>query len=302
MKITKKIKLLDFKLSKSIWSSLFWVYKSRFYGNGMDFLEHKEYQFWDSIKFIDWKASAKSEKIYRKVFEETRDLKVLFLLDLNESMFFELKERTKIDVLQEVFYALAFSAYKNNDSLWAYLFWDFKSKHITYKKNIWNIFEVIEFIEKLQTSRKLKEKSSFLNLNFFKNQLNKNTKTWLTDILEELKKLKIRDNLIFILSDNLDIKENTKKLKNLSFENEIIFINIFDYFENNLDKIWTNIVFENKGDFLDISLENEEKIKKYISLRAKKQQDFDNIMKKNNIKNIKLDTKIDVFKEMLKKL
>lgn len=302
MKITKKIKLLDFKLSKSIWSSLFWVYKSRFYGNGMDFLEHKEYQFWDSIKFIDWKASAKSEKIYRKVFEETRDLKVLFLLDLNESMFFELKERTKIDVLQEVFYALAFSAYKNNDSLWAYLFWDFKSKHITYKKNIWNIFEVIEFIEKLQTSRKLKEKSSFLNLNFFKNQLNKNTKTWLTDILEELKKLKTRDNLIFILSDNLDIKENTKKLKNLSFENEIIFINIFDYFENNLDKIWTNIVFENKGDFLDISLENEEKIKKYISLRAKKQQDFDNIMKKNNIKNIKLDTKIDVFKEMLKKL
>ncbi len=292
MKTIKKIKLIDFNLSKSIWNRLFWFYKYRFYWNGIDFKEHREYNFWDSIKFIDWKASSKSEKIYTKIFEETRDLKVLFLLDLNESMFFNIKKRTKIDVLEDVFYSLSFSAYKNNDSIWAYLFWDFKTKYISYKKNVWNIFKTIEYIEKIRFKNSK-------NKSFFSSFKNKQTSS-LLDVIEILLDLKTKDNLIFILTDNLEATQNIKKLKSISLKNEVFFINIFDYFENNLEKIPSNIVFENAWDFLDISLKNDNLIRKYSSLRNKKQQYFDNIMKKNNIKTMFLDTKMNVFKELLR--
>ena len=63
MKINKKIKILDFKLSKILNWWLFWAYKSKFSWNWMEFAEHKEYHFWDHVKDIDWKASSKTNQI-----------------------------------------------------------------------------------------------------------------------------------------------------------------------------------------------------------------------------------------------
>ncbi|NCO31633.1 DUF58 domain-containing protein [bacterium] len=54
----------------------------------MDFVEHKEYSFSDPLKSIDWKASSKSDKIYSKIYEEERDLKVLFVIDINKNINF----------------------------------------------------------------------------------------------------------------------------------------------------------------------------------------------------------------------
>ena len=51
--------------------------------------------------------------------------------------------------------------------------------------------------------------------------------------LEEIKKRSIKNNLIFIITDKQDF--NLKKLKFLSQNNDIIVINIFDKFENELD-------------------------------------------------------------------
>ncbi len=282
MKTEKKIKILDFKLTKSIWNSLFWFYRSKFYWSWIDFAEHREYNYWDSIKNIDWKASSKTEKIYTKRFEEERDLKVLFLLDLRESMFFWFWEKTKKDLLEEVFYAISFSCYKNNDSIWAYLFTEKNTKFFPYRKNIWNIFQVLKEIDELKSPIK----------SFFNKENN------LKNILELVRKANTKNNLIFILTDDLDLESIRKNLKSLALQNEIVFINIFDFFENNLEKIDSNLIFENAWKFLEISLKNEEKIKKYSKKRMIKLKKFRDIMMNLGILNIYLDTKKDAFKEL----
>jgi hypothetical protein len=53
-------------------------------------------------------------------------------------------------------------------------------------------------------------------------------------LLEQIK-LNTKNTFIFILSDDLDLIDE-KTLKILSINNQIIFINIFDDFENNLTK------------------------------------------------------------------
>ncbi len=284
MQTTKKIKLLDFKLSKSIWNLLFWVYKSKFYGTGMDFAEHREYSLWDSVKYIDWKASARWEKTYLKVFEQDRDLRVLFLLDLNKSMFFEFEKRKKLDILEEVFYALSFSVYKNNDSFACFTFWDFNTEFFPYAKEKWNIFKVLDFIEKTSPlAPPLEERGIGIE-----------------KILEKIVKDNAKNNLIFILSDDLDAEKYEKYLKNIWIKNEIIFFHISDYFEKNLEKIPVDLWFKNNKDFLNFSLNNEKKIEEYKKLLKEKQEKFENIMKKHNIKTIFLDTKMDIFREILK--
>lgn len=277
MQVTKKIKLIDFKLTKSIWNLLFGLYKSRFCWNWINFFEHREYVFWEPVKNIDWKASSKAQKIYSKIFEEEKELNVLFLIDTNSSMLFGSSQKSKKDLLEEVFYALAFSSYKNSDNFWVFLFDWINDIKLPYKKDFWNIFKTIKILESIENIWKIEK-------NRLKIQL------------EKLKKLNIKDNLIFILSDYI-FDENDKNLSILSLGNEIIYVNIFDVLENNLNDFWNEISLNSWTKFLEIS-QNSKKIEKFNLLRKQKIKNFENILKKNNIWYIFLDTEKDVFKEL----
>ena len=277
MQVTKKIKLIDFKLTKSIRNLLLGLYKSRFCWNWINFFEHREYVFWEPVKNIDWKASSKAQKIYSKIFEEEKELNVLFLIDTNSSMLFGSSQKSKKDLLEEVFYALAFSSYKNSDNFWVFLFDWINDIKLPYKKDFWNIFKTIKILENIENTWKIEK-------NRLKIQL------------EKLKKLNIKDNLIFILSDYI-FDENDKNLSILSLGNEIIYVNIFDVLENNLNDFWNEISLNSWTKFLEIS-QNSKKIEKFNLLRKQKIKNFENILKKNNIWYIFLDTEKDVFKEL----
>lgn len=280
MEIQKKIKLLNFKLTKNLWASLFWVYKSSFKWNWIDFIEHRQYIYWDPIKNIDRKVSARTDKVYSKIFEEERDLNLLLVLDTSESMYFWSKLKTKIDILEEIFYSIAFSAYQNNDSIWAYIYDEKSYELISYKKWIWNIFSII---------KKIEEKD-------LKNKLEKSDNTT-KQIIEKINKLNIKNNLIFIITDNTEI-ENEYDIKLLSSDNQVIYINIFDHFENNLENIKSNVSINFWTKFLNIKLSDSEKIENYKKLRQEKLKKLKNILEKNKIWYLNIDTQKDHYKEL----
>lgn len=285
MDITKKIKILEFKLSKLLNWGLFWVYKSRFHWNWMEFAEHREYIFWDSVKDIDWKTSSKTNQMYVKKYEEDRDLNVLFLLDNSLSMNFWSKEITKKELLVDTFYWLALSAYFNNDNVWAFVFNEDKYEYIDYKKTKHNIFNILDKI----------------NYNKYTHWFtNESKKSWnkIESILKHINKLNIKNNLIFILTDETKI-DDEKILKITGSQNEIIYINIFDYLENNISSIDSNISFSQFGNFLNINLKNKKKVEKYNNLRNSKIKDLTEIFRKNKVWYIKIDTEDDIFMKLI---
>ena len=117
MDINKKIKHLNFNFNKKLWSRFFWNFKSSFSWNGLDFMEHKQYTFWDQLKFIDWKAYSRTSKLYTKVFEEDRENDILFLIDLSSDLEAKFFWDNKKNLLEQVFYNLSFSAFKNSDNI-----------------------------------------------------------------------------------------------------------------------------------------------------------------------------------------
>ncbi len=279
MKINKKIKILDFKLSKILNWWLFWAYKSLFIWTWMEFSEHAKYTFWDNVKDIDWKASSKTDEMYIKKYEEQRDLNILFVLDNTKSMQFWSEDISKKDLLLEVFYALAFSAYYNNDNIWWLIFSSNKFNFIDYKKSKNNIYKIIDILEKSNKSLALENKWNL--------------------ILDNLIKRQIKNNLIFILTDDIS-KPNEKLLRLIWSKNEIIYINIFDYFENNLVNLDWDIVFNFNAEFLDINLSNKENIKRYKNLRKNKIKYLKEVLNKNRIWYVKIDTKTSIYKELIK--
>ena len=300
MILNKKIKIIDFKLSKILNWWLFWAYKSKFTWNWMEFAEHKEYQFWDGLKNIDWKASARSDQIFTKKYEEERDLNVLFVIDNFESMQFWSKEKTKKDLVEEIFYSIWLSAFYNNDSIWWVVFDEnsifekFGWKFFDYKKSRENIYKILEELEKNKNNKK----------EFFWDKLK--------IFLEFLVKKWVKNNLIFILTDwikDLDDTNlwkwslNEKLLKKINGRNEVIFINIFDFFENfllkNLD-LWWEVNLSFWEEFLNIDFWDKKKILEYQKLREKKLEFIKNNFEKNHIWYIKIDTESDVSSELIR--
>lgn len=278
MEVSKKIKLLDFNLTKSLWDSFFWLYKSNFKWTWINFVEHKEYNFWDPLKNIDWKASSKTDKIYTKIFEEERELKVLFLIDINKNINFQIFEKSKKDILEEVFFLLANTSNISWDSIWALLYdWE-ENVFLPFKKWFWNVFKVISILEEGK---------------IFKNIDEDRTKK----VITYLNKIALNNTLIFVISD--DISSNIEKeIKLLWLKNEIIYLNIFDHFENNLSNIWVDLTLNSKNNFLDISLKNTKKIESYRKTRFDKINRFWHLLIKTWIKYKYLDTKSDIYKEL----
>ncbi|PIE00554.1 MAG: DUF58 domain-containing protein [Thiothrix nivea] len=78
------------------------MHRSRFKGRGMDFAESRPYQAGDDIRTIDWRVTARSGKVYTKVFQEEREKPVLVWLDLRAPMFFGTRGCFKSVVAAEV--------------------------------------------------------------------------------------------------------------------------------------------------------------------------------------------------------
>jgi hypothetical protein len=64
------------------------------------------------------------------------------------------------------------------------------------------------------------------------------------NVFEYLQRQNLRNNLVFVLTDETDLIDD-KNLKLLSFSNQIIFFNIFDYFENNLADFGVDLSLNN---------------------------------------------------------
>jgi len=80
------------------------LHKSPFHGFSVEFAEHRIYNAGESMKHIDWKLYARTEKLFVKRFEEETNLRSQLILDTSSSMLFPYKEKS----LQS---KLAFSVY-----------------------------------------------------------------------------------------------------------------------------------------------------------------------------------------------
>lgn len=141
--LIKKVRKIEIKtrgLSHNIFAG---QYHSAFKGRGMSFSEVREYQYGDDVRDIDWNVTARFHKPYVKVYEEERELTVMLLVDMSESLSFGTIKQTKRDMLTEIAATLAFAAIQNNDKIGAIFFSDRIEKFIPPQKGRKHILYMI---------------------------------------------------------------------------------------------------------------------------------------------------------------
>jgi uncharacterized protein (DUF58 family) len=86
-------------------------------GLGLEFQSLREYQFGDSIKSIDWRATARKQKPIVREYQEEQDQQVLFLLDTGYRLHRKENEYYQFDNALNSVLLLSYIALKHEDSV-----------------------------------------------------------------------------------------------------------------------------------------------------------------------------------------
>jgi uncharacterized protein (DUF58 family) len=72
------------------------LHRSPYHGFSVEFAEYRQYNAGESVRNVDWKIFAKTDRYYVKVFEDETNLKATLLLDRSASMDFGSDAVTKL--------------------------------------------------------------------------------------------------------------------------------------------------------------------------------------------------------------
>jgi len=78
--------------------------RTRKTGSGVEFADHREYTAGDDLRYLDWNAYGRLEKLLLRLFEEEEDLHIYILVDCSRSM----AANGKLDYARTVAAALAY--------------------------------------------------------------------------------------------------------------------------------------------------------------------------------------------------
>ncbi len=65
------------------------LHRSPYQGFSNEFAEHREYVPGDDLRYVDWRAFGKTDKVYLKQYEEETNLIGYLVLDISESMLYQ---------------------------------------------------------------------------------------------------------------------------------------------------------------------------------------------------------------------
>ncbi len=100
------------------------LHKSPFHGFSVEFSQHRPYMTGDSLRFVDWKVYARTDRFYIKQFEEETNLRSYILLDSSESMAYASKEVSKWQYASYLSAALCYLLLRQRDAIGLVLFDD----------------------------------------------------------------------------------------------------------------------------------------------------------------------------------
>lgn len=209
---------LEFLAKQVVEGFITGMHKSPFHGFSVEFAEHRAYNKGESIRNIDWKLYARTDKLYVKQYDEETNLRCMLLMDNSPSMHFPPIGSTKFEVASLVAATIVELLRKQRDACGLTLFSDAIEEVTPVKSNQAHI----RFLYQLLTDR------------IAKGEQDKETKE--TDLAKSIHLMaeKIhRRSLVILFSDLLTSAHNNDDvfdaLQHLKFnKHEIIIFNVMD--------------------------------------------------------------------------
>ena len=226
-----KLKTLEIKARTVVEGFMVGYHKSPYHGFSVEFSQHRPYMQGDSIKNLDWKVFAKSERYYIKQYEEETNLIAHIILDSSKSMnYMNEGEITKFDYSKILAASFAYLLLKQQDAVGLAIYSDNLKSYLRPKSKRTYLRQILTELENLQPTGTTETSRSI-------NSIVENIRT---------------RGLVIIISDFLDDANDVlAALKKFYYKkNEVIIFHV-------LDPIEKSFGFSKDSIFVDVETKEE---------------------------------------------
>jgi uncharacterized protein (DUF58 family) len=219
-------KLLPIHKQKKVLNEMAGIHTSNLRGRGVDFSEVRSYQPGDDIRTMDWRVTARTQKPHIKVFREERERPVMVVCDLRSSMFFGTQHGFKSVLAADIVSLFSWSAFNNGDRIGALLFDDSHETDIRPKPGRKQVMHVLHELSQFKQPQNTNDPSRH-------DSTAKNSR--LADMLRHTRRVTRPGSTVYFISDWQDLDDDCERqLYKISKHNDVVAINIFDAFEQNI--------------------------------------------------------------------
>ncbi len=250
--VVNKIKQLEIFTRRLLNGSLVGDSRSAIKGTGFEFDQIREYNCGDDIRFIDWKASARNDKLLLKQYVEERSRTIFLVVDVSHSTIFGSGLNNKYSRIIELASVLALVAQHGKDRVGLLLFSDKVEEFIPPGSSLRHIHYVIEHMFTFKPSV---------------------SKTDISQALKHLLTIKKSDAIVFLISDFIDETLDTY-LTQAARRYDLIAVRCLDSNEMSVPAVGFIMVEDlETGEVVELDLRNtrNNNVKKFLTERINKQ-------------------------------
>jgi uncharacterized protein (DUF58 family) len=146
--VTQRIRRLELTARRIVEGFLSGMHRSPYFGQSIEFLQHRQYTAGDETRRIDWKVFARQDRLVIKQYEEETNLRLHLLVDRSGSMAYGDGETNKFDYSAALAASLAYLAIRQQDATGLFTF-DSRVRDILPAKS--NRFQLNRILQSLLT-------------------------------------------------------------------------------------------------------------------------------------------------------
>ncbi len=185
----RKLSRMEIRARYIVEGFLSGMHRSPYFGQSVEFLQHREYAKGDELRHIDWKVWAKQDKLFIKQYEAETNMRTSLLVDVSNSMRYGRGPMTKYEYACTAACSLAYLLLRQQDAVSAVSFADSVKSHTPMRSKRDHLFSIMRVLETNEPSEK----------------------TDLFHILRNMAELTPRRGMIVIMSDLLTDREGLFK-------------------------------------------------------------------------------------------
>ena len=177
--VVQKVRAIEIHTRRLLSGTLVGDYSSARKGSGLEFDQIRDYQEGDDVRFIDWKATARQDKLLIREYIEERSRSLIIVVDVSASTFFGSSLELKHDCYAQIASVLALVGDYSKDHVGLIMFSDAVHTVIPPKAGRQHVRKIMEELFDHKPSGK----------------------TFLQPALQRLIQMNRKDAIVFLISD-----------------------------------------------------------------------------------------------------
>ena len=150
----KRISRLEVRARHIVEGFLAGMHRSPYFGQSVEFLQHREYVAGDDLRHVDWKVWARQDRLVVKQFEEETNLRCTLLVDTSSSMTYGNGPLNKFEYAATLASCLAYLILHQQDAVGCVTFDEKIRQAVPIRTRSNHILSIVEALNQVKPAEK----------------------------------------------------------------------------------------------------------------------------------------------------